>query len=195
MKLTRTNSHSSPFSRCERWGQERCCEAPTSQSSVSPTGSHAHPLSPWASVFLFFDHTLLASLATDITQQVCHCRCGLSSVKGFPVEGVCGFFTYHLDVYIHSVFALAGQHSCLSARGPCCVFSSGTSVNTYKDNFPSPINVEPLFLLTFFFLMYRKMQPCCTKHLWLFLMTLGNRFRSHLIRVWHFSFMLSYLKL
>lgn len=124
MKLTRTNSHSSPFSRCERWGQERCCEAPTSQSSVSPTGSHAHPLSPWASVFLFFDHTLLASLATDITQQVCHCRCGLSSVKGFPVEGVCVFFTYHLDVYIHSVFALAGQHSCLSARGPCCVFSS-----------------------------------------------------------------------
>lgn len=30
------------------------------------------------------------------------------------------------------------------------------SVNTYKDNFPSPINVDPLFLLPFFFFNVQK---------------------------------------
>ena len=37
------------------------------------------------------------------------------------------------------------------------------------------------------FLMYRMMQPCCRRHLWLFLVSLGNRIRSHW-KIWPFGY-------
>lgn len=163
---------------------------PHHEAQSAPTGSHTHPLVLKPAFFCF-----LVTLSWPLWWRVLQNRFIILAVIFPPSRallwGVVCVYGF-LDMYVHSVFALSGHHAQVSQLVSFVTFSL-PFVSTYKDNFPSPIYVEPLLLFTFL-LMYGKMQPCCIKHLWLFLVTSGNRNRSHL-KIWHFSFMLSYLKL